>query len=248
MTKYLDEYMLDKAFKPLAELVEDFSTWYLRRSRDRIKKQDESGNQARTVMKFVLTEITKLMAPIGPFTAEAIYQLIKNQNDKESVHLCFWNKPKKYSNKILEDMESTRKIVSDVLEIRQKENIKVRQPLQSLYIKDIKKLNKNHLDIIAQEVNVKEVIEDKNIKEFIKLDTKLTDELKEEGEVRELIRSIQNHRKKAGCMSVDMVVVSICADDSTIKLIEKNKSSIKKSALISKLNIEKSDTFLIKIG
>ena len=248
MTKHLDKYMLDKAFKPLAELVEDISTWYLRRSRDRLKKQDECGNQARTIMKFVLIETTKLMAPIGPFTAETIYQLLKNQNEPESVHLCFWGKPKKYVKKILEDMESTRKIVSDVLEIRQKENIKVRQPLQSLCIKETKRLSKNHLDIIAQEVNVKEVVEDKTIKEFVKLDTKLTDQLKEEGETRELIRSIQNHRKKAGCMSVDMVAVCIGADESTIKLIEKNKENIKKSALISKLNTEKADTFFIKIG
>ena len=91
-------------------------------------------------------------------------------------------------------------------------------------------------------------MEDKTIKEFVKLDTKLTDQLKEEGETRELIRSIQNHRKKAGCMSVDMVAVCIGADESTIKLIEKNKENIKKSALISKLNTEKADTFFIKIG
>ena len=247
MTKYFDQYELDRAVKPLGELIEDISTWYLRRSRNRIKSKSKSGDDSRAVMRFVLIETLKLMAPIGPFTAESLYQTIKFKNDPESVHLCFWRKKKRYFNNVLNDMKLIRNIVSDALEIRQKENIKVRQTLLKLSIKDTKNLNKKHLDIIAEEINVKEVKEDKAIKDSLLLDTKLTKELIEDGQIRELIRSIQNHRKKEGCLTTDMVDVSISETSEMIDLISKNEKYIKDSALISKLKLKKEDNLCIEI-
>ena len=247
MTKYFDQYELDRAVKPLGELIEDISTWYLRRSRNRIKSKSKMGDNSRAVMRFVLIETLKLMAPIGPFTAESLYQTIRFKNEPESVHLCFWRKQKKHLNNILSDMKLTRDIVSDALEIRQKENIKVRQTLLKLSIKDTKNLNKKHLKIIAEEINVKETKEDKTIKDSLLLDTKLTKELIEDGQIRELIRSIQNQRKKTGCLTTDVVDVSISETSEMIDLIRKNEKYIKDSALISKLNLKKEDSLCIEI-
>ena len=247
MTKYFDKYTLDRAVKPLGELIEDISTWYLRRSRNRIKDKGKVGSDSRAVMRFVLMETVKLMAPIGPFTAESLYQTIKFKNEPESVHLCFWGKKKRYLNSSLSDMNLTRGIVSDALEIRQKESIKVRQPLLKLSIKNTKNLSKKHLAIIAEEINVKEVVEDKTLNDSLLLDTKLTKELIEDGQIRELIRGIQNQRKKTGCLTTDVVDVSISETTEMIDLIRKNEKYIKDSALISKLNLKKEDATSIEI-
>src|SRR3989338_5482369 len=86
----LDGYNTVKAGRPIKDFISDFSTWYVRRSRDRVKGDDEKDKQsALATMREVLNELAKIIAPIMPFTAEAIYKGV-GAGKKESVHLEEW--------------------------------------------------------------------------------------------------------------------------------------------------------------
>ena len=100
-------------------------------------------------------------------------------------------------------MEETRKVASVALEARSKANIKVRQPLSELKIKN-NNLSEEFLALIRDELNVKKVTVDKNLKEEVELNTTLTPELEEEGLVREEIRAIQDMRKENGLKPSDV--------------------------------------------
>ena len=85
----MDRYELDKAARPIAEFVDDFSTWYLRRSRERLKSGDPRERAAaRGELRRTLLEFSKIIAPFMPFIAEDIYR--RAGGEKESVHLEEW--------------------------------------------------------------------------------------------------------------------------------------------------------------
>ena len=88
----LDGYNTVKAGRPIKDFINDFSTWYVRRSRERVKGDDEKDKQsALATMREILNELAKLIAPIMPFMAEAIYKGV-GSGEKESVHLEEWVK------------------------------------------------------------------------------------------------------------------------------------------------------------
>ncbi|MBI1974583.1 MAG: class I tRNA ligase family protein [Candidatus Zambryskibacteria bacterium] len=201
VTESLENYELDRASRPTAEFIDDLSTWYLRRSRTR--------PEALPKLREVLIVFSKIIAPFMPFIAEDIYQKLRKSGDLESVHLCEWPKVRTRLNLVkflrfnlgkdivIENMAETRRIVSLALEARAKANIKVRQPLSKLQITN-DKLQKEYLEIIRDEINVKEVIVNKKLKGELLLDTNLTPELIEEGKLRDAIRNIQDWRKEKG--------------------------------------------------
>jgi isoleucyl-tRNA synthetase len=180
--------------------VEDLSVWYLRRSRDRLKSEDvDDRYSAMVTTKIVISELSKLLAPSMPFLAEDLYLKITGGMQKESVHLDVWpeyllDEMTKDELETIEKMNETRKVVSLGLEARSKAGIKVRQPLNCLKVKT-QKLTKDYLDLIKDEINVKEVVADEKISGEVELDTNITPELKEEGTVREIIRALQEIRK-----------------------------------------------------
>ncbi len=244
VTANLEKYELDRASRPIADFVDDLSTWYLRRSRDRFKGDDETDkNAALETTRFVLVELSKLMAPFVPFFAEYVYGSVKGE--KESVHLEEWPKgidsrSTKHDLGIIEKMREVRKIVSLGLEERAKAGMKVRQPLAVLRFKlkdERLKLEENLLLLIRDEVNVKDVVEDQKIKGDVELDTVLTPELKEEGRVREFIRTIQELRKNAGLTISDLAELTVDTGEQGKAFIEKNK------ILISKVTLLKNITF-----
>jgi len=199
VTRALDVYELDRATRIAADFVEDLSTWYIRRSRDRYKGEDEVDKKAALqTTRWVLRKYAKLIAPFAPFIAEWMWQRVKRAADPESVHLAGWCTVREFDEALLHDMEAVRDIVSRGLEARAKAGIKVRQPLRQLRIQDSGfKIQEELLGLIKDEINVKEVVCDAVVEDGIMLDTDITPELKEEGEVRELIRSIQDLRKQA---------------------------------------------------
>ncbi len=206
----MKKYRLMQATRLIAPFVDNLSNWYIRRSRKRFWKSenDADKNEAYATLYYVLIETAKLMAPIAPFITEEIY---KNLTNKESVHLEDYPtaNEKLIDEKLNIEMKAIREIITEGLQLRAQKKIKVRQPLQKLIIKG-NKLRKEFLDIIKEEVNVKEVRvsseqqKDKrssfkwNEKKIIGLDTEITEELKIEGQAREVIRIIQQMRKEAG--------------------------------------------------
>src|SRR3989344_2848967 len=143
-TENLDNYKLLEPVRAMRDFIGDLSTWYLRRSRERIKEGDK---EAKQTLYFVLKTLAKLLAPFAPFAAEDLWLRLRNERDAGSVHLEAWPKLsfKLFSSgksKIIEEMEITRKIVSLGLEARQVAKIQVRQPLAKLEVKDYEFGNK----------------------------------------------------------------------------------------------------------
>ena len=238
ITKNLEEYNIVKAGRPIKDFIDDLSTWYLRRSRDRFKGNEEKDKQnALATIRFVLLELSKLMAPFTPFIAEYVYQKVKDADGKKSVHLENWIEKSSYKQEILNDMKEVRKIVSFGLEARANVGIKVRQPLASLKVKDEKlKMKDNLLQLIKDEVNVKEILFDKNIENEVEFNTALTKELEDEGAAREFIRVLQNARKEAGLMPRDFINLDIETNHSGKNFIENFAKTIKTISFIKEIN------------
>lgn len=208
VTASLDAYELDRASRPILDFVDDFSTWYVRRSRDRFKSDDPvvSGT-ALWYTAYALKELSKIMAPFMPFLAEHIYQTVKTEGESESVHLEAWPASTDADETLLAEMKKVRDVVSVALQVRAKANIKVRQPLASLVIQE--DLNDELRAIIADEVNVKEVASDTQMTTELELDTTLTPELIEEGIARDIIRAIQDARKKENLVPSQTIELSL---------------------------------------
>lgn len=248
ITNGMEMYDMAEATRPIDLFIDDLSTWYLRRSRERIKNGDK---EARATLYYVLKTLTKLLAPFAPFTAEDIWLKLKNADDVESVHLANWpTKPFKLfsfgKSKIIENMEKVRNIVTLGLEARQKAGIKVRQPLQKLVIKNFE-LGAEYGELIKDELNVKEVISDKNLNQEIFLDVGITDELKEEGDYRELVRALQDMRKKMGLTPSDIVKISFDANSDGKELLQKFENDMKKVVLASEIKLGTNNEPEIKI-
>jgi isoleucyl-tRNA synthetase len=253
VTLSLEKYDTVKAGRPIRGFVEDLSTWYLRRSRDRFKSEDfEDQNKARQTTLFVLVELSKILAPFMPFLAENIYKDLNFGNKKESVHLEEWSPlgGLEVQQDLILNMEEVRKIVSLVMEKRNSSGIKVRQPLSKIKIRNTKseiRNKKEFLDLIKDEVNVKEVLFDEKIEEDVWLDTEITKELEEEGGVRELIRSIQELRKTKGLVPNDKTELLIETSEEGRAFFESNFASISKPTNIAQFAFGNVDTEELKI-
>jgi len=231
VTKSLDKYDAYKASLSIEDFfINDLSLWYIRRSRKRFHSADSSKDAISTLYS-VLLNIDKLIAPIIPFFAEQVYSDLKTKDMPESIHLYDWPKSEKQfiDLELENDMKDVRDIVALSLSERANIGIKIRQPLASLKIKNQStkiKNNKELLDLIKQEVNVKEIIFDSKIKKEIELDATITKKLKEEGNIREIVRQIQNLRKKSKFTPKDKIIIYYEAKKELKKFLEDNKKNI----------------------
>lgn len=210
VTTHLDAYELDKASRPIFDFVDDLSTWYIRRSRDRFKSEDVTvSNTALYHTENILKELSKIIAPFMPFIAEHVFKAVAREGDVESVHLAEWPQYRKdgINQDLIEKMMHVRAVVSQALEVRSKANIKVRQPLASLVVNG--DFSADLRTIIADEVNVKEVASDPLMNAPLELDTVLTPDLIEEGIARDLIRAIQDARKKENLLATQRIDLSL---------------------------------------
>ena len=205
-TDALDRYDIPRAARPMRAFIDDLSTWYLRRSRDRMRGGDAA---ALATLRYTLRELAKVVAPVMPFVAEEVYQAVRAEEEPESVHLCEWPEARrswcgfvqKRGAALIEQMGRIRAFASEALMLRQKANIKVRQPLASFIITE--RLPDELKAILADEVNVKKIM----IGNENKLDTKLTLELVKEGDERELARAVAEARKHEGFAPRDVIEV-----------------------------------------
>ncbi len=234
VTLGMERYELDKGTRPISFFIDDLSTWYLRRSRERFKGENEKDKKyALSTLRHVFVELSKVMAPSMPFFSEYLYLATKEESSPESVHLCKWPIEKKVNKVLLKEMAEARSLVSLGLEARDKVQIKVRQPLSLL---TVKKLSINSLDIplVKEEINIKEIVEDKNIENEIVLDTLLTEELKDEGIARDFIRQVQVLRKAKGLTTED--TIELIVDTQTGKaLIERFQKEIQSKVLAKEI-------------
>lgn len=247
VTDSLDNYDLFKPTRAIRDFIDDLSTWYLRRSRDRIRDGDKD---AKATLYMVLKTSAQLMAPFAPFFAESIWQKLRRasmdgarhdsaESDEESVHLSVWpNKEEsgKKEEEIIEKMLITRELCNIGNGYRKQLNIPVRQPLKSLKVESGKwKVGEQYKDLIRDELNVKEVIEG-NVTE---LDTTITSELKAEGDYRELVRAVQDLRKSQGLLPSDVVELVVSPEAQT--LVSPFLDDFKKTVQAKKVLFEKND-------
>ncbi len=236
VTKGMENYDMIEGTRPIDGFIDDLSTWYLRRSRDRIKDGD---GYAKQTLYTVSRELVKVMAPFVPFMAEDVWQKLRHDEDVESVHLADWPKAKEIAEELsdiecIEYMNKTRRIVTLGLEARQKAGIKVRQPLAELKVKDLH-LDSKYIELIQEELNVKSVLGDDKIVDDVMLDVVLTEELKNEGIYRELVRTIQDTRKKQNLTPSDSIILTIDVSDVGKKIVEPFVEDMKKTVLTKTL-------------
>ena len=261
VTENMDKYDTVKAGRPIKDFIDELSTWYVRRSRDRFKLGGTGGGERGTsdkdyalaTLRHVLLTLSKVMAPFTPFIAEKIYQQLTSAHQhistsaQESVHLELWPSVDEdlVDEKLLEEMDKARKVVEMGLALRAEAGIKVRQPLSELRVAGYE-LRKDFEQIIAEELNIKKVSnsqevtgkwlskEDTGLKVF--LNTELTDELRKEGLVREIVRTINGMRKEQKLTIHDLVSVEYYTDDELLKSAFTNfAGEIQKSVLAKDL-------------
>ncbi|MFH1620562.1 MAG: isoleucine--tRNA ligase [Patescibacteria group bacterium] len=255
-TRAMETYDLVAAARPLRDWVDDFSTWWLRRSRGRFKGDNEFEKMdALRTAREALLQTSAIMAPFTPFFAEKLYQDVNGP--KMSVHLDKWPKTEDrvIDEQLLADMELLREVVAKAHEARASAKIPVRQALSSLTLlmrdpAEAARLSNRSdlLMLVKEELNVERVIlnGDKNTGEdawIVELDTELTPELKKKGMAREVSRRVMNLRKKLGLTPQDVIVVAVSVSDQGFRdTIESLSSELMKDTRASSFSIDKSMT------
>ena len=170
----LANYKIPEAARALQEFVDEMSNWYVRRSRERFwaKGMEQDKINAYMTLYNALVTIAKTAAPMIPFMTEDMYQNLVRSVDKdapESIHLCdFPTVNEAWIDKDLEaDMKELLEIVVLGRACRNTANIKNRQPIGTMYVKAEKKMGEFYTNIIADELNVKEVKFADDVESFI---------------------------------------------------------------------------------
>ncbi|MEK6932263.1 MAG: isoleucine--tRNA ligase [Nanoarchaeota archaeon] len=227
--------------------LNDLSRTYIQLVRDRISENDEA---VKITLIKVYVNLLKLLSPVIPFVTEKIWQELRNKKivKEESVHLTSWPlSDKKLINLELEkDMDNARILIQEILAKRTSEKIGVRWPLKEVNIvssKEILNSAKKLETLIKKQVNCKKLILKEGKEVMIALNTSLTPELEKEGFTREVLRRIQDLRKKAKLNKNDKIELFIKSKiELDLKLIEKSANA----ELNNKLKSSFTDKFNIK--
>ncbi len=181
---FLEDYDIQKAIEPLLAFIDALNNWYIRRSRRRFWKSGQDGSvdtdkdEAYGTLRAALLAVAMVSAPFTPFISEEIYRNLKGPNDPESVHLCDWPQASAFPrDEALErKMEVTRRTVSLGRALRNAHELKIRQPLKSLHIVTLDKNEKAVLvemaDLLAEELNVKDVLFRDNEEDLVEYSAK----------------------------------------------------------------------------
>lgn len=224
----LEAYDIPTATRAIKPFVNDLSTWYIRRSRNRFVEGDSNAIET---LKYVLETFAKAAAPITPFITESMYRGLTQQ---ESVHLEDYPTVEKLSpaeEQLLSDMKVVRAVCSMGQALRVENKMAIKQPLQALEVQLPATLlgKSNYYDIMAEELNVKKVVDvnDFSEKVIVKdengikvgLNIEITPELQLEGKLREVVRALQEARKQAGVEIADQVNVEWFSTDEQIQKV-----------------------------
>ena len=176
----MDAYNLQKAANRFTRFVDDLTNWYIRRSRRRFWKSQNDGdkNDAYRTLHYALLTFCRTAAPFIPFTTEEIYRNLWTADMPESVHLCdFPEADTSNRDQALEcQMENTMTVVKLGRFLRSQSNIKTRQPLTKAVVvvadPAVRELLNGTADIIAEELNVKEIVFNSDESELVTYNTK----------------------------------------------------------------------------
>lgn len=234
MDKYLGVYQIPKSVATLKSFISDLSTWYIRRSRDRVgpSAPNQADKEAAYItMSTVFSVLFKVSAPIIPFISEYLYRHLTGE---ESVHLEDWptvKNDKVIDRELLVKMVLVRRICEMGNGERKNLSLPIKQALSSITVKGEFSTLKDEselLQLIKEELNVEEVLFAEG-KEGVSYDTVITVDLKDKGLAREIIRSIQEARKLANCRLDEKIEIELPSWPV------KYEGDIKRKALVSKI-------------
>jgi isoleucyl-tRNA synthetase len=235
----LDAYDAVEPSRRIQRFVDDLSNWYIRRSRPRFWKSQAEQDKlaAYQTLHEALSTVALLMAPFAPFTADAIF---RNLSGRGSAHLAdFPVNVGAEDSQVETDMARARQAVEAGRAARDASRLKVRQPLASIALPG-GELPEEIVAIIRDELNVKRVT-------FgapeVRLDTEITEPLKLEGLAREVVRVIQDRRKKLGFNVEDRIHTRYEADGLLARGIVTHAGYIKSETLSLTLEPGRQDGF-----
>ncbi len=249
MTTELDRYNVVKAGRPAVDFINDFSAWYLRRSRERFKGDDAADKAvALEVTRYVLENVLLVLAPYTPFATEGLYQKLY-PDMKKSVHLADWPaSQQEFADKdVITSMDAVRQLVELALAVRAETGLKVRQVCERLLVtlpSGTNALSKDLERVLADEVNVKDVQVVSSIEKqpgytakigqtaSVALKTELSEALRQEGLARDIIRQVNQLRKEAGLTIHDRVLIHYQTDSAFVEAaLEAHGETIKSGTL-----------------
>ncbi|MEO8744843.1 MAG: isoleucine--tRNA ligase [Candidatus Dormiibacterota bacterium] len=239
VTDGLDSYDANEPARKIQRFVDDLSNWYIRRSRRRFWKSQSDRDKlaAYQTLYETLRTVCQLMAPFAPFTSDAIY---RNLSGDQSVHLSDFPEAQPYQDAQVElDMARARQAVEAGLAARDAARLKVRQPLASFALPG-DPLPEDIAAIVRDELNVKSLIFGAPEP---KLDTEITEALRLEGLAREVVRAIQDRRKKVGLNVEDRIHTRYVADGMLVRAMERHADYIKAETLSTTLEPGRADDF-----
>ncbi|MBI5127716.1 isoleucine--tRNA ligase [Candidatus Roizmanbacteria bacterium] len=233
--KNLKEFNAKDSALEIEKFVSDLSTWYIRRSRDRVWVNSENKEDKQdfySTLHYILVNLSIILSPFMPFISEEMYV---NLTGGESVHLENWptisQNSKVISQKLEEEMELARKIVESGHAKRKEEGKKVRIPLAKLKLNlegNYSKISNDIWEIVLKELNIKNITVNKTTS-YPKKEVVVSDEdLTYEGELRDFMRATQSKRKEMGLKPTDYLEMEIPSNFS------KDKDLIRKRLMIKK--------------
>lgn len=213
-------------------LMRDLSLWYVRRIRDRVGPTAENEGDKESAYKTlykVLVEYSKALAPLIPFVSEEIY---RNLTGQESVHLADWPVDESLADRpeLEIKMNSGMKLASKVHALRKEAGVKVRIPVRKLAYKGPEEISSDVLLVVLSEVNVYELVYKGESQEYeVSGDTSEKNQDVLSGQAREIIRQIQQERKRLGTRLDEHVAVELLDWPKSFE------EEIKKKALVRSL-------------
>lgn len=207
LTEAMDAYQLSRAASLFPRFIDNLTNWYIRRSRRRFWSKSGEGdetdkNAAYQTLYAVLLETVKLLAPFCPFVTEAIFQNLElraqSSELRESVHHQNWPTlfPERIDGALSEKVRVAQEIISLGLQLRKNQNIRVKQPLLKAEIALASTVDlSDQMDVIKEELNVKEIVILKNPEELAELSVRPNAKLlgpKFGGKVQEIIREAKS--------------------------------------------------------
>ena len=203
--QYMEDYNLMEASRLIIPYIRDFSTWYIRRSKDVLESH---GEEVTACLVETLRLFATVTAPIQPFNTEKIWSLVKPDQGPESVHLTDYPSTEPITPKqqeLLDRMELVRDLVSQIHSIRKERQIRVRQPLYADFAKfeiesDLVELLQKECNLLSKDLSKTEgeCWEYSGELGYLKIDLVVDKDLSVLGYVRDFERAVQDFRKRQG--------------------------------------------------
>lgn len=232
VTELFEQYRIDETIGEIESLFVSLSKDYIKLIRDKAN----SNSAVLETLKEIYLGILKMFSTVCPFITESLWQ--KMGQKEESVHMAEWPKynDKKINNELENEFKALFNIIEAGLAARDTVKIGLKWPLAKAMINFKGGLDKELIEIIERQLNVKKVeVRDREGVEIVELDTNMTPELEAEGYAREFARNVQAARKKAGLKKGDLISLKIKTDAETKKKLLANINFLQERTNASKV-------------